>query len=133
LAVSPRLVPELREEESLRIVALCEDVCREMEQQRQLFEEQFEQQLQVRREEFAACFHDLDRGLELDNHPPTKHTLALNQTNQVSHFHSLYTTYSSSTTSQKIRPTCDTAQRITLEANFLDKVLFCTVEKNFVK
>lgn len=53
----------LVEQESARIVALCEEACREMEIQRAEFEAFIQRKLLHRKLEFAACLSSIDGGL----------------------------------------------------------------------
>jgi len=65
----------LAEEESARIVAICEEACREMEAQRREFEAFIEKNLQDRQEQFTRCLAAIDSGLSSE--APELTTLAL--------------------------------------------------------
>ncbi|MEW6350265.1 MAG: hypothetical protein AB1646_14455 [Thermodesulfobacteriota bacterium] len=53
----------LAEKESARIVAICEEACREMEAQRIEFESFIQRNLRVREQEFTLCLSNIDCGL----------------------------------------------------------------------
>lgn len=66
---------KLAEEEAARVIALCEEACRQMQQQREEFEAFLSQAIAFRREQFAECFAAIDAGLDVDD--PESTTLAL--------------------------------------------------------
>lgn len=57
----------LTEEQAGLVVALCEKSILEMQKQKGDFESKLEESLQIRREEFGACFASIDSGLSNDN------------------------------------------------------------------
>ena len=66
---------QLAEEQSARIVALCDEACREMEAQRREFEIFIQKNLQSRQEKFMSCLAAIDLGLSSES--PEVTTLAL--------------------------------------------------------
>lgn len=54
---------KLAEEEADKVVALCEEACKQMKQQREEFERLLNQAIELRREQFTACFSAIDSGL----------------------------------------------------------------------
>lgn len=65
----------LAEEQSAKIVALCDEACREMEAQRKEFEVFIEKNLRARHEQFTSCLEAVDMGLSSES--PEVTTLAL--------------------------------------------------------
>jgi hypothetical protein len=65
----------LVEEESAKIVALCDEACRQMAAQRREFEAFIVENLQIRQEEFVRCLSAIDDGLS--SQAPEVTTLAL--------------------------------------------------------
>lgn len=58
----------LAEEQAARITAICEESIRQMRVQREEFEALLEENIQIRRQEFARCFTAIDQAFESDSH-----------------------------------------------------------------
>ena len=67
---------KLAKKEAVRVIALCEEACRQMQQQRQEFEILLNQAIEFRREQFADCFAAIDAGLDVDDPEATTFALA---------------------------------------------------------